>query len=59
MPATAHDIAYATVRQSIDKLIDNLVNITDETGEFLLKLECCQHIRILMSCMSRILSSSY
>ena len=39
MPATAHDIAYATVRQSIDKLIDNLVNITDETGEFLLKLE--------------------
>ncbi|MFS1701426.1 glycoside hydrolase family 88/105 protein [Alteromonas sp. AMM-1] len=39
MPAIAHDIAYATVRQSIDKLIDNLVNITDETGEFLLKLD--------------------
>lgn len=39
MPALAHDIQYSTVRKSIDKLIDNLVNITDETGEFLLKLD--------------------
>lgn len=39
MPTVAHNIEYATVRNSIDKLIDNLVNITDETGEFLLKLE--------------------
>ena len=39
MPALVNDIAYSTVRQKIDKLIDNLVNITDETGEFLLKLE--------------------
>ena len=39
MPAIAHDIDFATVTQSIDKLIDNLVNITDDTGEFLLKLD--------------------
>lgn len=39
MPAIAHDIAYSTIRSNIDKLIDNLVNITDDTGEFLLKLD--------------------
>jgi unsaturated rhamnogalacturonyl hydrolase len=39
MPTTAHSIEYVKVRSSIDKLIHNLVNITDETGEFLLKLE--------------------
>lgn len=39
MPALVHDIQYSMVRKSIDKLIDNLVNITDETGEFLLKLD--------------------
>lgn len=39
MPAIVHDIEYSTIRQSIDKLIDNLVNITDDTGEFLLKLD--------------------
>jgi len=39
MPAIVNDIAYSTVRKKIDLLIDNLVNITDETGEFLLKLE--------------------
>ncbi|MCU4677286.1 glycoside hydrolase family 88 protein [Catenovulum sp. 2E275] len=39
MPALAHDIQYSTVRTKIDKLIDNLINIKDETGEFLLKLE--------------------
>ena len=39
MPAIAHDIAYSTIRTSIDKLINNLVNITDDSGEFLLKLD--------------------
>ncbi|WP_185236474.1 beta-galactosidase BglB [Teredinibacter franksiae] len=39
MPLLAHDIPFNTLQTSIDKLIDNLVNITDETGEFLLKLE--------------------
>ena len=36
MPALVNDIAYSTVRQNIDKLIDTLVNITAETGDFLL-----------------------
>jgi hypothetical protein len=31
--------ARADVSAAIDKLIDNLVNIKDETGEFLLRLE--------------------
>ncbi len=39
MPAKAYDIDYATVRTSISKLINNLVNITDDSGEFLLRLE--------------------
>ncbi|MBX2858409.1 MAG: glycoside hydrolase family 88 protein [Cellvibrionaceae bacterium] len=39
MPSTVNGISFATVQTSIDKLIDNLVNITDETGEFLLKLD--------------------
>lgn len=39
MPLLAHDIPFHTLQTSIEKLIDNLVNITDETGEFLLKLE--------------------
>ena len=39
MPTVAHNIEYAQVRNTIDKLIDNLVNIKDETGEFLLKLD--------------------
>jgi unsaturated rhamnogalacturonyl hydrolase len=39
MPNTINDIEYSTVTQSIDKLIHNLINIKDETGEFLLKLE--------------------
>jgi len=39
MPLLAHEVSYKDVQQCIDKLIDNLVNITDETGEFLLKLE--------------------
>lgn len=39
MPNSAFDIPYKTIRSNIDLLIDNLVNITDETGEFLLKLD--------------------
>ncbi len=39
MPAIAHDIPYASITGAIDKLINNLVNITDDSGEFLLKLE--------------------
>ncbi|WP_308366258.1 MULTISPECIES: glycoside hydrolase family 88 protein [unclassified Microbulbifer] len=39
MPKIAHDISYDTVQDSIEKLIENLVNITDESGEFLLELE--------------------
>lgn len=39
MPLLAHDIPLTTIHTSITKLIDNLVNITDETGEFLLKLD--------------------
>ncbi|MGL6161325.1 beta-galactosidase BglB [Microbulbifer sp.] len=39
MPKNAHNISYDTVQYSIEKLIDNLVNITDESGEFLLELE--------------------
>lgn len=39
MPALAHNIAYSTIRTTIDKLINNLVNITDDSGEFLLKLD--------------------
>ncbi len=34
-----HDIPRAEVTAQIAKLIDNLVNIKDETGEFLLRLE--------------------
>lgn len=39
MPAFAHDIPRHQVTETIDRLIDNLVNIEDETGEFLLRLE--------------------
>lgn len=39
MPKNAHDIPYDRVQSSIEKLIDNLINITDESGEFLLELE--------------------
>jgi len=37
--ALAHDIPRQQVTEAIDRLIDNLVNIKDETGEFLLRLE--------------------
>jgi unsaturated rhamnogalacturonyl hydrolase len=39
LPALAHDIPRHQVTETIDRLIDNLVNIKDETGEFLLRLE--------------------
>ena len=39
MAALAHDISRQQVTGTIDRLIDNLVNIKDETGEFLLRLE--------------------
>jgi unsaturated rhamnogalacturonyl hydrolase len=39
MSKTIKDIEYDRVTQSIQKLIDNLINIKDETGEFLLRLD--------------------
>lgn len=39
MPAVQHNIASADVHKVVKLLINNLVNIKDETGEFLLKLE--------------------
>jgi len=37
--ALNHDVPRAQVVDAIDRLMDNLVNIKDETGEFLLHLE--------------------
>ena len=39
MAAVTHDVPHGDVITAIDKLIDNLVNIKDETGEFLLRLD--------------------
>ncbi|PZO05615.1 MAG: glycoside hydrolase 105 family protein [Alphaproteobacteria bacterium] len=39
MPNLAHDIARSTIDETLSRLIDNLVNIKDTTGEFLLRLE--------------------
>lgn len=39
MAALTHDVPRQQVVDSIDRLMDNLVNIKDETGEFLLHLE--------------------
>ena len=39
MTALLHDIPREQIRSSIDRLIHNLVNIKDETGEFLLHLD--------------------
>ena len=39
MAALTHDVPRADVTAAIARLMDNLVNITDETGEFLLHLE--------------------
>ncbi|CAG8978144.1 hypothetical protein HYALB_00013027 [Hymenoscyphus albidus] len=39
MPPVAYDVASKDVHKTINSLIDNMVNIKDETGEFLLRLE--------------------
>lgn len=39
MAPFTHDVPRQQVTEAIDRLIDNLVNIKDETGEFLLRLE--------------------
>ena len=39
MPAIAHDIPHAQVKDSVARLIDNMVNIKDTSGKFLLKLD--------------------
>ena len=39
MAALSHTIPRSDITSAIAKLIDNLVNITDETGEFLLRLD--------------------
>ncbi|MBM3929132.1 MAG: glycoside hydrolase family 105 protein, partial [Sphingomonadales bacterium] len=39
MAALTHDVPRQLVADKIDLLMDNLVNIKDETGEFLLHLE--------------------
>ncbi|WP_111640653.1 beta-galactosidase BglB [Marinimicrobium alkaliphilum] len=39
MVNTVHGIERSDVQQTIDKLIDNLVNIKDTSGEFLLRLD--------------------
>jgi unsaturated rhamnogalacturonyl hydrolase len=39
MPAIAHSIPAAQIKDTVRRLIDNLVNIKDETGEFLLRLD--------------------
>ncbi|MEO5774313.1 MAG: glycoside hydrolase family 88 protein [Sphingomicrobium sp.] len=39
MAAMTHDVPREAVIEAIGKLTDNLVNIKDETGEFLLRLE--------------------
>jgi len=39
MPNLYADIERDTVRNTVDLLIDNMVGITDETGEFLLRLD--------------------
>jgi len=39
MPPIVHAIAYAQVNDAIRRLIDNMVNIKDESGKFLLRLD--------------------
>lgn len=39
MAATRHEIPLSTVTQAIQRLMTNLVEIRDETGEFLLRLD--------------------
>lgn len=39
MPAIANKVSKSSIQSTIEKLIDNLVNITDDTGEFLIKAD--------------------
>lgn len=39
MPNLVHDLSRSTIDETLARLIDNLVNIKDETGEFLLRLD--------------------
>lgn len=39
MPNLVHEISRSTLDETLARLIDNLVNIKDTTGEFLLKLD--------------------
>ena len=39
MPPIVHAIPYAQVNDAIRRLIDNMVNIKDESGKFLLRLD--------------------
>ena len=39
MPAIAHSIPASQIKDTVRRLVDNLVNIKDETGEFLLRLD--------------------
>jgi unsaturated rhamnogalacturonyl hydrolase len=39
MPPIVHSIPYAQVTDAIGRLIDNMVNIEDESGKFLLRLD--------------------
>jgi unsaturated rhamnogalacturonyl hydrolase len=39
MPATVHALSADYVKDTVRRLTDNLVNIKDETGEFLLRLD--------------------
>jgi unsaturated rhamnogalacturonyl hydrolase len=39
MPPIAHAIPYTQVNDTIHRLIDNMVNIKDESGKFLLRLD--------------------
>jgi unsaturated rhamnogalacturonyl hydrolase len=39
MPNIVHDLSRSTIDETLSRLIDNLVNIKDDTGEFLLRLD--------------------
>lgn len=39
MPNLVHDLSRSTIDETLVRLIDNLVNIKDATGEFLLRLD--------------------
>jgi unsaturated rhamnogalacturonyl hydrolase len=39
MPNLVHDLSRSMIDETLSRLIDNLVNIKDDTGEFLLRLD--------------------